>query len=204
MRTPHRKDLAVPPPDGNLLAARRPRRTGVVSIGKIGDIFAHRDTGRKGGRARATTATSTFCLKRLKETHRRRPHLRQSGRFRHRMGPSARCSRLRRLPRGFRPSVYGESKRRCGRTIIALITADHGNDPTYKRLRPHPRARADRRLRRRRAGRTDRRGGRASPTSPRPSRSSSDCRGGHTGMRGQGEVALGVALFLPTVHCDTV
>ena len=38
-----------------------------------------------------------------------------------------------------------------------LITADHGNDPTFQRLRPHPRARADPRLRRRRAGRADRR-----------------------------------------------
>jgi phosphopentomutase len=46
-RTSHRKDFAMPPPGGNLLerAARAGRE--VISVGKIGDIFAHRDTGRE-------------------------------------------------------------------------------------------------------------------------------------------------------------
>ena len=50
MRTPHRKDFAVPPPDGNLMQRAAKAGRAVVSIGKIGDIFAHRDTGleRKG------------------------------------------------------------------------------------------------------------------------------------------------------------
>ena len=46
-RTPHRKDYAIPPTHGNSLdlcaAAGRP----VISIGKIGDIFAHRNTGQE-------------------------------------------------------------------------------------------------------------------------------------------------------------
>ena len=50
VRTANRKDFALPPPDGNLL--QRAARAGrpILSIGKIGDIFAHRDTGveRKG------------------------------------------------------------------------------------------------------------------------------------------------------------
>ena len=49
-RTANRKDFAVPPPDGNLLQRAARAGRAVVSIGKIGDIFAHRDTGeeRKG------------------------------------------------------------------------------------------------------------------------------------------------------------
>ena len=45
VRTPHRKDFAVPPPDGNLLQRAAQAGRAIVSIGKIGDIFAHRDTG---------------------------------------------------------------------------------------------------------------------------------------------------------------
>ena len=55
IRTANRKDYAMPPPEANLLerAARAGRE--IVSIGKIGDIFAHRETGeeRKG---KTTTA----------------------------------------------------------------------------------------------------------------------------------------------------
>ena len=47
VRTAHRKDFAVPPPDGNLLQRATEAGRAVVSIGKIGDIFAHRDTGRE-------------------------------------------------------------------------------------------------------------------------------------------------------------
>ena len=50
VRTANRKDFAVSPPDGNLLQRASQAGRAVVSIGKIGDIFAHRDTGdeRKG------------------------------------------------------------------------------------------------------------------------------------------------------------
>ena len=46
-RTPNRKDFAVPPPDGNLLQRAAQAGRATVSIGKIGDIFAHRDTGKE-------------------------------------------------------------------------------------------------------------------------------------------------------------
>ena len=46
-RTANRKDFAIPPPDGNLLQRAARAGRAVVSIGKIGDIFAHRDTGRR-------------------------------------------------------------------------------------------------------------------------------------------------------------
>lgn len=45
-RTGNRKDLAVPPPEPTLLARVEREGGNVVSIGKIGDIFAHAGTGR--------------------------------------------------------------------------------------------------------------------------------------------------------------
>ena len=46
-RTAHRKDFAVPPPSPTLLDVLTQAGRDVVSIGKIGDIFAHRGTGRE-------------------------------------------------------------------------------------------------------------------------------------------------------------
>ncbi|HWG05965.1 MAG TPA: phosphopentomutase, partial [Beijerinckiaceae bacterium] len=46
-RTPHRKDWAIPPPHGTLLDRAVEAHRDIISIGKIGDIFAHRSTGRE-------------------------------------------------------------------------------------------------------------------------------------------------------------
>jgi phosphopentomutase len=46
-RTAHRKDFSVPPPPGNLFERAAAAGREIVSIGKIGDIFAHRCTGRE-------------------------------------------------------------------------------------------------------------------------------------------------------------
>ncbi len=46
-RTAHRKDFAMPPPAGNLLERAAQGGRDIVTIGKIGDIFAHRHTGRE-------------------------------------------------------------------------------------------------------------------------------------------------------------
>ena len=46
-RTAHRKDFAMPPPAGNLLERAARAERDIVAIGKIGDIFAHRHTGRE-------------------------------------------------------------------------------------------------------------------------------------------------------------
>ena len=46
-RTPHRKDFAMPPPYGNLLDRAVEANRAIISIGKIGDIFAHRHTGEE-------------------------------------------------------------------------------------------------------------------------------------------------------------
>jgi phosphopentomutase len=44
-RTSHRRDLAVPPPEPTILDVAEAEHRDVVSIGKIDDIFAHRGTG---------------------------------------------------------------------------------------------------------------------------------------------------------------
>jgi phosphopentomutase len=46
-RTAHRKDFAMPPPAGNLLERAALAGHEIICIGKIGDIFAHRHTGRE-------------------------------------------------------------------------------------------------------------------------------------------------------------
>ena len=94
----------MPPPEGNILQRAARAGRAVVSIGKVGDIFAHRDTGdeRKG---KSNDGNVDLLLEALATTARRRTDLRQSGRFRHRMGPSPRCPRLCGLSRSLRSTA---------------------------------------------------------------------------------------------------
>jgi phosphopentomutase len=46
MRTAHRRDFSVPPPERTILDIAESDGRDIVSIGKIDDIFAHRGTGR--------------------------------------------------------------------------------------------------------------------------------------------------------------
>jgi phosphopentomutase len=46
-RTAHRRDWAVPPPGPTLLDVHEAAGGSTISIGKVGDIFAHRATGRE-------------------------------------------------------------------------------------------------------------------------------------------------------------
>lgn len=46
-RTAHRRDYGVPPPDETLLNRAQARGRDVVSVGKIGDLFCHCATGRE-------------------------------------------------------------------------------------------------------------------------------------------------------------
>ncbi len=130
VRTPHRKDFAVPPPDGNLLQRATQAGRAVVSIGKIGDIFAHRDTGdeRKGKTndgnvdllldAMKDTPDGGLIFVNLVDFDTEWGHRRDVPGF-------AACleafdKRLGEIESALRPDDY------------CLITADHGNDPTYK------------------------------------------------------------------------
>ncbi len=130
VRTAHRKDFAVPPPDGNLLQRAARGGRAVVSIGKIGDIFAHRDTGaeRMGKsndgnvdlllEALATTEDGGLILVNLVDFDTEWGHRRDVPGY-------AACleafdRRLASIEAAMRPHDY------------CVITADHGNDPTFK------------------------------------------------------------------------
>ncbi len=130
VRTPHRKDFAVPPPEGNLLQRAVEAGRAVVSIGKIGDIFAHRDTGRE-IKGKSNDGNVDLLLDALKGTpdgglifvnlvdfDTEWGHRRDVPGF-------AACleafdARLPGIEAATRPDDY------------VVITADHGNDPTYK------------------------------------------------------------------------
>jgi phosphopentomutase len=129
-RTANRKDFAVSPPDGNLL--QRAARAGrpIVSIGKIGDIFAHRDTGneRKGKSndanvdllidALSTTADGGLIVVNLVDFDTEWGHRRDVPGY-------AACleafdKRLIAIEAALRANDF------------CLITADHGNDPSFR------------------------------------------------------------------------
>jgi phosphopentomutase len=130
VRTAHRKDFAVSPPDGNLLQRAARAGRAIVSIGKIGDIFAHRDTGaeRKGGsndgnvdlllEALSTTEEGGFIFVNLVDFDTEWGHRRDIAGY-------AACleafdQRLSAIEAAMRPSDF------------CVIAADHGNDPTFR------------------------------------------------------------------------
>jgi phosphopentomutase len=130
VRTSHRKDFAVPPPDGNLLQRAAQARRAVVSIGKIGDIFAHRDTGKE-VKGKSNDGNVDLLLEALKTT----PDgglisvnlVDFDSEWGHRRDVPGYAACLeafdRRLPEieaAMRPDDF------------CLITADHGNDPTFR------------------------------------------------------------------------
>ena len=129
-RTANRKDFAMPPPDGNILQRAARAGRAVVSIGKVGDIFAHRDTGdeRKGKsndgnidlliEALATTPEGGLIFVNLVDFDTEWGHRRDVPGY-------AACleafdRRLGAIEAAMRPTDY------------CVITADHGNDPTFR------------------------------------------------------------------------
>lgn len=129
-RTPNRKDFAIPPPAGNILDLCTAAGRDIVTVGKIGDIFAHRNTGRerKGKSnddhvAMAADSLSTlrdggFIFVNLVDFDTEYGHRRDVPGY-------AACLEAfdRRLP---------EIERLLRPGDLLVITADHGNDPTWK------------------------------------------------------------------------
>ncbi|MGO4869954.1 MAG: phosphopentomutase [Roseiarcus sp.] len=129
-RTAHRKDFSVPPLPGNLIERAAGAGREVVSIGKIGDIFAHRFTGRelKGGhnganidltlKALDDTADGGLVFVNLVDFDSEYGHRRDVAGF-------AACleafdARL--------PEIAGVMRA----DDFCVLTADHGNDPTWR------------------------------------------------------------------------
>lgn len=129
-RTPNRKDFAMPPPSGNLLDLAAQAGRAVISIGKIGDIFAHRNTGRE---IRGAGNMHLFNL--MLEAWRDLPDgglifanfVEFDTDYGHRRDVAGYAACLEsfdaRLP---------ELDALLRAADLVLITADHGNDPTWR------------------------------------------------------------------------
>jgi phosphopentomutase len=129
-RTPRRKDFSMPPPPGNILDRALSAGRDVVSIGKIGDLFAHHFTGREIKRVSDSTHFDAVI-----ETL---PALAEGGllfanfvdldtEFGHRRDPAGYAHGLEELDRRL-PEL--EALLRPG--DLCFLTADHGNDPTFR------------------------------------------------------------------------
>jgi phosphopentomutase len=128
-RTGNRKDFAIPPPDETILDRMAARGRSVVTVGKIGDIFAHRATGEEvkpfGNAAMFQAALEAlerlpdggFCFVNLVDFDTEFGHRRDVPGYAAAL--EAFDAMLPRLEAALRPGD------------LAVITADHGNDPTW-------------------------------------------------------------------------
>ncbi len=128
-RTGHRRDFAVAPPGRTLLDLAEEEGRAVVSVGKIGDIFAHRATGReiKPGPNAACLQAGLDALSDLPDGGLVFVNLvdfdTEHGHRRDVPGYAAELEAFdARLPEILTALRSGD---------LAIITADHGNDPTW-------------------------------------------------------------------------
>lgn len=128
-RTGNRKDLAVPPPAPTLLQRHADAGGAVISIGKIGDIFAHQGTG---GEVNASGHPALYDA--LLEAADTAPDgalvvvnfVDFDSLWGHRRDVAGYAAELEAFDRRL-PDFLG--RLRAG--DLAVLTADHGNDPTW-------------------------------------------------------------------------
>ena len=128
-RTANRKDLAVPPPEPTLLDKLTETGRQVISIGKIGDIFAHQGTGEivKAAGNMALMDATIDAMARAKDGSLIFTNLVDFDQsFGHRRDIAGYARALEefdaRLPELHTALKEGD---------IAILTADHGCDPTW-------------------------------------------------------------------------
>ena len=130
VRTANRKDFAIPPPPGGLLDVLAAAGRAVVTVGKIGDIFAHRNTGQE-WQGNGNMAHVDLTLAALREL----PdgglifanYVDFDSDFGHRRDVAGYAAALEafdtRLPELLAALRDGD---------MIVLTADHGNDPTWR------------------------------------------------------------------------
>ena len=130
VRTANRKDYSVPPPEPTLLDRLTARGNRVIGIGKIGDIFAHRGVSEeiKTASDEAGVDAILAALERLDDGDLLFANLVDfDSLYGHRRDVAGYAAALeafdRRLP---------ELEERLKPGDLAVITADHGNDPTFR------------------------------------------------------------------------
>ena len=129
-RTPNRKDFAVLPPSPTLLDVLTKTGREVISVGKIGDIYAHSGTGKE------YKASGNAAL--MQETLRHMDGLADGGflmtnfvefdtEYGHRRDVEGYGHAIEKFD-AMLPEVLAKLKP----DDLLIITADHGNDPTWK------------------------------------------------------------------------
>lgn len=129
-RTPNRKDYAVPPPEPTLLDRLTARGSEVIAIGKIGDIFAHRGISeiRKGVGNMAMFDKALGAMDDISDGDLVFANFVDfDTEFGHRRDVPGYAAALeafdKRLPEAFARLKPGD---------MLILTADHGNDPTWR------------------------------------------------------------------------
>jgi phosphopentomutase len=129
-RTGNRKDFATPPPSDTILDILTESGRSVVTVGKIGDIFAHRSTGRevKPNGNDACLSAAIDAMKDLPDGGFVFANLVDfDSEYGHRRDIPGYASALEAFDRRV-PEI--EASLRPGDLVI--ITADHGNDPSWR------------------------------------------------------------------------
>ena len=129
-RTANRKDFAAPPPSDTILDCLAKAGREVVTVGKVGDIFAHRGTGReiKGAGNDAWLSAALEAFRELRPGGLIFANLvdfdTEHGHRRDVPGYAAALERFdARVP---------EIRDALGPGDLCIVTADHGNDPTFR------------------------------------------------------------------------
>lgn len=129
-RTGNRKDFATPPPADTILDTLGKAGRSVVTVGKIGDIFAHRSTGKE-----VKPNGNDACLSAAIEAMKDLPNggfifanlVDFDSEFGHRRDIPGYAAALEAFDRRI-PEI--EAALKDGDLVI--ITADHGNDPSWQ------------------------------------------------------------------------
>jgi phosphopentomutase len=129
-RTPHRRDYAVPPPEPTILDRLTEAGRSVFSIGKIGDIFAHRGTGTilKGPNDMALFDRTLEAMDQAGDGDLVfANYVDFDTLYGHQRDVAGYAAALeafdRRMPELIAKAKPGD---------LVLVTADHGNDPTFR------------------------------------------------------------------------
>jgi phosphopentomutase len=129
-RTPNRKDFAMPPPAGNILDLAASGKRPIITVGKIGDIFAHRNVGdvRKGKSNDDHITMTIEAMTSLGDGGLLFVNLVDfDTEYGHRRDVPGYAAALEAFDRRL-PEI--EAAMQAGDLLI--ITADHGNDPTWR------------------------------------------------------------------------
>ncbi|RWB13810.1 MAG: phosphopentomutase [Mesorhizobium sp.] len=129
-RTHSRRDYAVPPPEPTLLDRLTERGSKVVAVGKIGDIFAHRGISevRKAGGNMAMFDKALGAMDDAGDGDLVFANFVDfDTEFGHRRDVAGYAGALEAFDRRL-----AEALSRIGQGDLLILTADHGNDPTWR------------------------------------------------------------------------